>query len=114
MICPSEVKPVEVKRDVSWNSTPALAVSAIVGRSTRFKVFSVVPDGDMWKWRVSYPDCGKSAACSTQRYETRAEAGRAAWNISNMDRPSVCMLDAWTEEHLGYVGSEYAEDAVGV
>lgn len=112
------IYPTEIKADVSWNKgitalRPEVAVSAIVGRSTKFKVFSVVPDGDMFKWRVSFPNCGKSAACSTERFETAAEAGQVAQRIAHAERPSVVMLEAWTGEHSGYVGSEYAEDYVG-
>ena len=92
-----------------------IALSHILGKGgSSLKVFTVVQDGGVWRWRVSYPHIGKSACVSTEAFETRPDAERAAHRVAACERPSVTMLEAWQDEYNGYVGSEYSEEHVGV
>ncbi len=55
-------------------------------------LYTVISDGDLWKWRVSYPNQpGKIPMVSTTLYPTRAAAERAATQIAAITRPSIVM-----------------------
>ena len=63
----------------------------------QFKLFVAVPDGEMWRWRVSWPYIpGKCGMVSQDTYPTRQAAEWAAHVISGFERPSAVMVGAFT------------------
>ena len=62
----------------------------------QFKLFVVIPDGDMWRWRVSFPyNPGKCGMTSKELFATRQAAEWAAHVISGWERPSMVMVGAF-------------------
>lgn len=77
---------------------PEVAIAHFLGANCKhqLKCFTVVQDGEVWRWRCSYPHHpGKLATVSTMGYTTRGEAVVATRAIAHMERPSICMVDAW-------------------
>jgi uncharacterized short protein YbdD (DUF466 family) len=91
-----------------------VALSNIMA-TKQFKLFVAVPDGDMWRWRVSWPyHPGKCGMTSKELFATRQAAEWAAHVISGWERPSAVMVGAFEsvpasagqpaemrEEHVG-------------
>lgn len=109
-----------VQNDVSWNSSslgvrPEVAISHYMGHNPDLKVYSVVPDGKVWRWRCTYPNNGKLGSTSTQAFATYDEASRTMQNVAHCTRPSICLTEAWQgvpadagqPEHMrdGWVGA---------
>ena len=62
----------------------------------QFKLFVAVPDGEMWRWRVSWPyHPGKCGMTSKELFATRQAAEWAAHVISGFERPSAVMVGAF-------------------
>jgi hypothetical protein len=90
----------ETYNAVSWNSQPValrpeVAISHMMGRMENLRIYTVVQDGDVWRWRVTYPNAPRSGATSTQAFETRGEACQVVQNIAHLERPSVVMREDW-------------------
>lgn len=63
----------------------------------QFKLFVAIQDGELWRWRVSWPYIpGKCGMVSHESFATRQEAERAALMMSYYERPSQVMLGAFT------------------
>ena len=61
--------------------------------SPSLKKFTVIEDGDFFRWRVDLPNrSGKIATVSNTRYYTRQMAEQAASEVANWERPSICIL----------------------
>jgi hypothetical protein len=59
----------------------------------QFKLFVAIQDGEMWRWRVSWPyHPGKCGMTSKELFATREAAEWAAHVISGLERPSAVML----------------------
>jgi hypothetical protein len=91
-----------------------VALSNIMA-TKQFKLFVAVPDGELWRWRVTWPyNRGKCGMTSKESFPTRQAAEWAAHVISNFERPSAVMVGAFAnvpasagqpaemrEEHVG-------------
>lgn len=76
---------------------PEVAISHMMGRNPHWKVYAVIQDGSVWRWRVTYPNSPKLGATSTEAFETREKAERTMHNVANCTRPSICIPNAFQD-----------------
>ena len=81
----------------------------------QFKLFVAVPDGEMWRWRVTWPyNPGKCGMTSKESFPTRQAAEWAAHVISGFERPSAVMVGAFQSVPADAgLPAEVREDWVG-
>lgn len=96
---------------------PQVALSHLLSdtHKRQLKVFTVKQDGEVWRWRVSYPHIDKCSQDSTMAFATRAEAERVMQIVADCERPSVCFLGAFQDVPADAgLPAEYRDDWVGV